>query len=38
MNKIDELIKEFCPNDIEYKKLEDCLDYEQPTKYIVKST
>lgn len=38
MNKIDELIKEFCPNGIEYKKLEDCLDYEQPTKYIVKST
>ena len=38
MNKIDELIKKMCPNGVEYKKLEDLLEYEQPTKYIVNST
>lgn len=38
MSKIDDLISKLCPNGVEYKKLEDLLDYEQPTKYIVKST
>lgn len=38
MKDINHLIKKLCPNGIKYKKLEDCLDYEQPTKYIVKST
>ena len=38
MSKLQELIKELCPNGVEYKKLGDVLDYEQPTKYIVEST
>ena len=38
MNKIEKLIKELCPKGVEFKKLEDLLDYEQPTKYIVEST
>lgn len=38
MGRLDELIKKLCPNGVEYKKLEDLLTYEQPTKYIVKST
>ncbi len=38
MSKIDNLINKLCPNGVEYKKLEDLLTYEQPTKYIVKST
>lgn len=31
-------MRELCPNGVEYKKLGDLLDYEQPTKYIVEST
>ena len=38
MSKLNELITQLCPNGVPYKKLEDCLDYEQPIKYIVKST
>ena len=38
MSKLEELIAELCPDGVEYKKLEECLDYEQPTKYIVNST
>ncbi|MDO5556648.1 MAG: restriction endonuclease subunit S [Clostridia bacterium] len=38
MSKLEELIERLCPNGVEYKKLESCLKYEQPTKYIVKST
>lgn len=38
MNKIDELVRKLCPDGIECKKLEELLDYEQPTKYIVNST
>ena len=38
MPNIIELIEKLCPNGVEYKKLEELLDYEQPTKYIVKST
>ena len=34
MNKIEKLIKEMCPNGVEYKKLDDVLEYFQPTKYI----
>lgn len=37
MSKIDDLIKQYCPNGVEYKELGDILDYEQPTKYIVQS-
>lgn len=38
MSKLQELIQKLCPNGIEYKKLGDILDYEQPTKYIVENT
>lgn len=34
---IDEMIKERCPNGVEWKELGEVVDYEQPTKYIVKS-
>ena len=38
MSKLRELIKELCPEGVEYKTLGEVLDYEQPTKYIVKNT
>ena len=38
MNKIEKMIKEMCPNGVEYKKIEDVTIYEQPTEYIVKNT
>jgi len=38
MNKIEKLIDELCPDGVEFKELGEVLDYEQPTKYIVKST
>ncbi|WP_339070982.1 restriction endonuclease subunit S [Fusobacterium animalis] len=38
MSKLDELIKELCPNGVEYKELGEYLNYIQPTKYIVEST
>ena len=38
MSKLQELIRELCPEGVDYKKLGELLDYEQPTKYIVKST
>ncbi len=38
MSKIDELIQELCPDGVEYKELGSVLNYEQPTKYIVKSS
>jgi type I restriction enzyme S subunit len=38
MSKLKELIAELCPDGVEFRKLEKCLNYEQPTKYIVKST
>lgn len=38
MSKIDELIKQYCPDGVEFKELGELLDYEQPTKYIVDST
>ena len=37
-SKLEELIAKLCPNGVEYKKIGDVADYEQPTKYIVKST
>ncbi|HOJ66901.1 MAG TPA: hypothetical protein PLZ54_08010 [Paludibacteraceae bacterium] len=33
MSKIDELIAQYCPNGVEFKKLWEVLDYEQPNKY-----
>ena len=38
MSKLNELIEKLCPNGVEFKKLEELLTYEQPTKYIVKTT
>ena len=38
MSKIEQLIKKFCPNGVERGPLETLLDYEQPGKYIVRST
>lgn len=38
MGKIDELIKQFCPDGVKKVPIGDVLDYEQPSKYIVKST
>jgi type I restriction enzyme S subunit len=38
MDSIIELTKKLCPNGVNFYKLEELLDYEQPTKYIVKST
>ena len=38
MSKIEELIRQWCPNGAEYKTLGSLLDYEQPSKYIVQTT
>ena len=38
MSKLDELIAELCPDGVEFVELNEVLDYEQPTKYIVRST
>jgi type I restriction enzyme S subunit len=38
MIKLDELIKESCPSGVEYQKIGNAVEYEQPTKYIVTST
>lgn len=38
MSRLQELIQKLCPDGVEYKKLGEILDYEQPQKYIVKST
>lgn len=35
---ISSMIEELCPDGVDYLKLDDLLDYEQPTKYIVSST
>ena len=35
MSKIEELIQQYCPDGVEYIALNELLDYEQPTKYIV---
>jgi type I restriction enzyme S subunit len=35
---IEQLIQDLCPSGVEYKTLAELLDYEQPTKYIVRST
>ncbi len=38
MSRIDDLIREHCPDGVEYRALGDMLLYEQPTKYLVSST
>lgn len=36
MSTLEELIKEFCPNGVEYVKIGSVVNYEQPSKYLVK--
>lgn len=38
MSKLQELINQLCPNGVPFKPLGELLSYEQPSKYIVKST
>lgn len=38
MSKIDEMITKHCPDGIEYIPLADLVDYQQPGKFLVKST
>ena len=38
MSRLEELISQYCPNGVEYRKVRDIADYEQPSKYLVKST
>lgn len=38
MTKLEQLIEELCPNGIEYLKIGEVVNYEQPSKYIVNST
>lgn len=38
MSKLTELLDELCPDGVEYRPLGDLLNYEQPTKYLVKLT
>ena len=38
MNKLDELINQLCPDGVEFVKIGDVVDFEQPSKYIVRST
>jgi len=38
MSRLNQLIQELCPHGVKYISLDKVIDYEQPTKYIVKST
>ena len=38
MNKLEKMLEKLCPDGVEYKKIGEAVEYEQPTKYIVKST
>lgn len=38
MNKLNELLQKLCPDGLEYIKIGEVVDYEQPSKYIVEST
>ena len=38
MSKLDDLIQEYCPDGVEYRKIGDIANYEQPGRYLVKST
>lgn len=38
MSRLEELIQEYCPNGVEYRKISELTSYEQPSKYIVSST
>jgi len=38
MMKLQQLIQDMCPNGVEFKRLDEVLDYEQPTPYLVSDT
>jgi len=38
MSRLQKLIQDLCPDGVEFISLDEVIDYEQPTKYIVKST
>jgi type I restriction enzyme, S subunit len=38
MSRIEDLIADKCPEGVEYRCLEELIAYEQPTKYLVKTT
>lgn len=38
MSKLTDLINEYCPDGVPYLPLDELLNYEQPTKYLVAST
>lgn len=38
MSKLEKLMNELCPDEVELVELSKLINYEQPTKYIVKST
>ena len=38
MEKLENLLNQLCPDGVEYKRIGDVVDYEQPSKYLVKST
>ncbi len=38
MSKLDELIQKLCPDGVEYRKIGEVTNYEQPAKYIVRNT
>lgn len=38
MSRLEELLQEYCPNGVKYIPIGEVTDYEQPSKYIVKST
>ena len=38
MSRLSEMIARLCPNGVEYRKLGEIVDYEQPGKYIVHDT
>lgn len=38
MSKLEELIAKYCPNGVEYVSIGSVVNYEQPSKYIVKDT
>ena len=38
MSKLDDLLKQYCPDGVEYVPIGAVIAYEQPSKYIVKTT
>lgn len=38
MTTLTQLISQYCPEGVRFLELDEVLDYEQPTKYLVSST